>query len=80
MAELQATFNPHFLYNTLEMLRNKYYSNGDTETSELIANLASIFRSFVGDKTFVTFREELAFSKKLILKGPSWMRKISESG
>lgn len=66
MAELQATFNPHFLYNTLEMLRNKCYSNGDAETSELIANLASIFRSFVGAKTFVTFREELAFSKKYL--------------
>ena len=66
MAELQATFNPHFLYNTLEMLRNKCYSNGDSQTAGLIANLASIFRSFIGAKTFVTFREELAFSKKYL--------------
>ena len=66
MAELQATFNPHFLYNTLEILRNKCYSNGDSQTAGLIANLASIFRSFIGAKTFVTFREELAFSKKYL--------------
>lgn len=66
MAELQATFNPHFLYNTLEMLRNKCFTNGDMETSELISNFASIFRSFIGAKTFVTFREELAFSKKYL--------------
>ena len=66
IAELQATFNPHFLYNTLEMLRNKCYSNGDVETSELIASLASIFRSFIGAKTFVTFQEELAFSRKYL--------------
>ena len=66
IAELQATFNPHFLYNTLEMLRNKCYSNGDEETSELIASLASIFRGFVGAKTFVTFQEELSFSRKYL--------------
>ena len=66
MAELQATFNPHFLYNTLEMLRNKCFSNGDEETAELIASLASIFRGFIGAKTFVSFPEELAFSKKYL--------------
>lgn len=66
MAELQATFNPHFLYNSLEILRSKSYNNEDYETAELISNLASIFRGFIGAKTFVSFREELAFSKKYL--------------
>lgn len=66
LAHLQATFNPHFLYNTLEMLRSKSYANGDEETAELISDLASIFRSFVGAKTFITLKEELTFTKKYL--------------
>lgn len=66
LAQLQATFNPHFLYNTLEMLRSKSYANGDEDTSELIADLASIFRSFIGAKTFITLKEELNFTKKYL--------------
>jgi len=66
LAQLQATFNPHFLYNTLEMLRSKSYANGDDDTSELISDLASIFRNFIGAKTFITLKEELAFTKKYL--------------
>lgn len=61
LAELQATFNPHFLYNTLEMLRSKSYANGDSETADLISQFSSLFRSFIGAKTFITIKEELAF-------------------
>lgn len=67
LAQLQTTFNPHFLYNTLEMLRSKSYSNGDEETAKLISDLASIFRSFIGAKTFITLKEELSFTKKFLL-------------
>jgi hypothetical protein len=63
LSELQAKFNPHFLYNTLEMLRGKVKENGDETTAELIAQLASIFRGHIGSKTFVPFKEELAFSR-----------------
>lgn len=66
LAELQATFHPHFLYNTLEMLRSKSYANGDLETSELITQLAALFRSFINAKTFITIREELAFSNRYL--------------
>jgi len=66
LAQLQATFNPHFLYNTLEMLRSKSYAGGDEDTAALIADLASIFRGFIGAKSFVTLKEELAFSKKYL--------------
>lgn len=66
LAQLQATFNPHFLYNTLEMLRGKIYANGDEESAELISDLSSIFRSFIGTKTFITIHEELVYSQKYL--------------
>ena len=66
LAELQATFNPHFLYNTLEMLRSKSYANGDEETSALIAQLSALFRGFINAKTFISIREELSFSNRYL--------------
>ena len=66
LQELQAKFNPHFLYNTLEIFRMRCYQNGDEETAELIAQTASIFRGFVGAQTFIPLREELAFSKRYL--------------
>lgn len=66
LAELQATFNPHFLYNTLEMLRSKSYANCDEETSELIAQFSALFRGFINAKTFISIREELAFSNRYL--------------
>ena len=65
--ELQAKFNPHFLYNTLEMFQLRCYQNGDEETARLIAQTASIFRGFIGSKTFISIQEELAFSRKYLL-------------
>lgn len=66
LAELQATFNPHFLYNTLEMLHSKSYSNGDFETAELIMQLSALFRGFINAKTFITIKEELAFCNRYL--------------
>lgn len=61
LQELQAKFNPHFLYNTLDLFRCRCYQNGDEETAELIAQTAAIFRGFIGSKTFIPIQEELAF-------------------
>ena len=66
MQELQAKFNPHFLYNSLEMFRARCYQNGDEDTAELIAQTASIFRGFIGSRTFIPITEELAFSKRYL--------------
>lgn len=66
LAELQAKFNPHFLYNSLEMLRSRCLQSGDVSTANLITQLAAIFRGFIGSKTFIPIREELAFSKKYL--------------
>lgn len=61
LAELQARINPHFLYNTLEVIRGKLYEKGDIETSEMLVILSTIFRNFIRGKPFITIREELAF-------------------
>lgn len=66
LAELQAKFNPHFLYNSLEMLRSRCYQSGDIQTADLITSLSGIFRGFIGSKTFIPVPEELAFTKKYL--------------
>jgi len=66
LSELQAKFNPHFLYNSLEMIRSRCYQNGDSQTADLVSQLAAIFRGFIGSKTFIPLPEELAFSKRYL--------------
>lgn len=66
LQELQSKFNPHFLYNTLEMFRARCYQNGDVETAELITQTAAIFRGFISPRTFIPIQEELAFSKRYL--------------
>lgn len=66
LAELQSKFNPHFLYNSLEMLRSRCYQSGDNDTAELITDLAGIFRSFIGSETFIPLPDELAFTRKYL--------------
>ena len=66
MQELQSKFNPHFLYNSLEMFRARCYQNGDEETADLIAQTAAIFRGFINPRTFIPIQEELAFSKRYL--------------
>lgn len=41
---LQNQINPHFLYNTLETIRGKSLSHGDTEVADMIEVLARLFR------------------------------------
>jgi len=61
LMELQAKFDPHFLYNTLLVIRGKVYENGDTETADIIVNLAQIFRNLLDSEQFVTIQDELEF-------------------
>lgn len=61
LSELQAKFDPHFLYNTLEVIRGKVYENGDDETANIIVKLVAIFRSFIGSDNFISIREEMEF-------------------
>ncbi len=61
LAELQSKFDPHFLYNSLEIIRGRVYDTGDIETADVIKKLSQIFRSFIGEKRFVTIQDEIAF-------------------
>ena len=61
LSELQAKFDPHFLYNTLEVIRGKVYENGDMETSDVIIKMAQLFRNLIGSENFVTIRDELDY-------------------
>ncbi|CAH1200569.1 hypothetical protein PAECIP111893_01457 [Paenibacillus plantiphilus] len=59
MTAMQARINPHFLYNTLEVIRMRAISQGITDVSEMIYSLAMLFKSFVQQQTVVTLREEM---------------------
>ncbi len=61
LSELQAKFDPHFLYNTLEVIRGKVYENGDIETSDVIIKMAQLFRSLISSENFATIRDEIDF-------------------
>ena len=63
LAELMAKFDPHFLYNTLELFRARCARNGDIETANLITHASTIFRGLLSSRNIVTLREELAFSE-----------------
>lgn len=77
LSELQSKFNPHFLYNTLEMLRSRCHQSGDEATADLITQLSAIFRGFIGARTFVPMTEELTFSKRyLALFGARYEDKV----
>lgn len=69
LQELQAKFNPHFLYNTLEIFRARCYENGDEETAELIAQTAANFRGLIGSRNFIPVQEELSASKRYMALG-----------
>lgn len=46
---LQHQINPHFLYNTLEMINMNVLRHGDFTTSKLIGKLSKLFRYAVGE-------------------------------
>ena len=66
LSELQSKFNPHFLYNTLEILRSRCQQNADEISVKLITDLSTIFRGFISTRNFVPMAEELAFSKRYL--------------
>lgn len=61
MGELQAKFNPHFLYNTLEVIRSHLQQHGDNDTADMIVLMSRVFRSAINNSHFTTLRSECLF-------------------
>lgn len=66
MKALENQINPHFLYNTLEIIRSKAYLNGDHVVANAIYNLGSMYRNIVKGNTIITIREEIEMLKKYL--------------
>lgn len=60
MRALQHQINPHFLYNTLEVLRSKALTCGDRDMADAIAMLGSLYRTRMHKKESILLREEFA--------------------
>ncbi|MCK9478609.1 MAG: sensor histidine kinase [Firmicutes bacterium] len=64
---LHSQINPHFLYNTLDMLRMKTLKNNDTETHDLILQLADLLRAGVkGTNDFLPLDKEIDYMSKFL--------------
>jgi two-component system sensor histidine kinase YesM len=61
LAALQARINPHFLYNTLEIMNWKARINGNNELSEMIEALGTLLDAGMnkGGRTVSTLRDEI---------------------
>ena len=61
LGALQARINPHFLYNSLEAVRARVLEDGNDDASDMIAELAMMFRDITKGRVAGTLREELQF-------------------
>lgn len=62
MKALQAQLNPHFIYNTLEIINWKAQFHGADDVSDMIYHLSGLIDAGMGKKRkFVTLEEELEY-------------------
>lgn len=59
MKMLQQQVNPHFLYNTLEIIRSCALVNHDTQVADAISNLGAMFRDVVKSEDVISMEKEL---------------------
>ncbi|MCL6456380.1 MAG: histidine kinase, partial [Gorillibacterium sp.] len=59
LTALQARVNPHFLYNTLEVIRMRAISQGALDVGEMIYSLSALFKSYVQQKQVYRLSDEL---------------------
>lgn len=59
LVALQARISPHFLYNTLEVIRMRAVSQGARDVGEMIYSLSVLFKSLVQQKKNYTMKDEL---------------------
>jgi two-component system, sensor histidine kinase YesM len=57
---LQAQINPHFLYNTLDLINCRAILAGDRETSQIVLALANVFRYGLNrGRTWISLEDEI---------------------
>lgn len=66
MKRMQQQIHPHFLYNTLEVIRARALINHDAEVADAVYNLGSMFRSMVKGEDVITVQEELDILTKYL--------------
>ncbi|GAB6926586.1 hypothetical protein JCM10914A_05690 [Paenibacillus sp. JCM 10914] len=66
MKALQNQINPHFLYNTLEVIRSTALVNQDPDTADAIATLGALYRDIVKKENIITLGSELDLLKKYL--------------
>ena len=66
MAALQNQIDPHFLYNTLEIIRSRALLYGNTEISDAISNLGSMYRHIVRAKSELPLSDEVTILNEYI--------------
>ncbi|WP_160674812.1 sensor histidine kinase [Clostridium sp. C8-1-8] len=78
---LQAQINPHFLYNTLDMIFWKSERAKQTEISEMIYALSKIFRTSLSNgNDFIIVKSEKEFIENyLLLQGKRYRDKLNYS-
>lgn len=59
LESLQAGINPHFLYNTLEVIRVRAVDTGNNDVAKMIVDLANLYRAMVKNCTFIPIRNEI---------------------
>jgi two-component system sensor histidine kinase YesM len=59
MKMLQRQVNPHFLYNTLEIIRSCALVNHDEQVADAVSNLGAMFRDVVKREDVITIGQEL---------------------
>lgn len=66
MKALQHEINPHFLYNTLEIIRSFTLMNRAADTADAIAALGGLYRGIVKNENIITIASELALLEKYL--------------
>lgn len=63
---LQSQINPHFLFNTLEVIRMTAVVEGSKTSSKMIYHLSQLFRYTLESKEFVPFHVELEHTNQYL--------------
>lgn len=67
LSSLQQQINPHFLYNTLEIIKWMAYKKGAEDICEIVTALGNFFRGSIStENKLITFAEEIEHLKSYI--------------